>query len=67
LHVLDDFNDWAPTAGLLTRGPDGHWPSFAASARHRYMFYVVGEGAGARNAIPTPRLETPNSQQFIVL
>ena len=48
VHVLGDFNDrQRDDASLLTRDAHGHWRGFIPGVRdrHRYMFYVVGEGS----------------------
>src|SRR5687768_8587388 len=48
VHVLGDFNDRQRSdASLLTRDDRGQWRGFIAGARdrHRYMFYVVGDGS----------------------
>ena len=56
VYVVGDFNHRVRNdAALLTRDQQGHWRGFLPGVkdRHRYMFYVVGEGRGS-SAIPTP-------------
>jgi 1,4-alpha-glucan branching enzyme len=70
VHVLGDFNDWTRNdAGLLTRDDDGHWRGFVPGVRdrHRYLFYVVGEGGEGPKRDPYAReLETPFPGECIV-
>ena len=70
VHVLGDFNDWTRNdASLLTRDDDGHWRGFVPGVRdrHRYQFYVVGEGSEGPKRDPYAReLETPFPSDCIV-
>ncbi len=63
VHVIGDFNAWTRNdASLLTRDDSGHWRGFVPRVvdRHRYMFYVVGEGSEGPKRDPYAReLETP--------
>jgi 1,4-alpha-glucan branching enzyme len=70
VHVLGDFNDRRRNdASLLTRDEIGHWRGFIPGVRdrHRYMFYVVGEGSEGFKRDPYAReLETPFPSECII-
>jgi 1,4-alpha-glucan branching enzyme len=70
VHVLGDFNDRERSeASLLTRDERGHWRGFIAGARdrHRYMFYVVGEGSVGPKRDPFAReLQTPFPSECVI-
>ncbi len=70
VHVVGDFNEWTRNgASLLTRDEDGHWRGFVPGVRdrHRYLFYVVGEGSEGPKRDPYAReLETPFPAECIV-
>lgn len=70
VHVLGDFNGWTRNnASLLTRDYDGHWRGFVSGVRdrHRYLFYVVGEGSEGPKRDPYAReLATPFPSECIV-
>jgi 1,4-alpha-glucan branching enzyme len=70
VHVIGDFNAWTRNdASLLTRDDNGHWRGFVSGVRdrHRYMFYVVGEGSEGPKRDPYAReLETPFPAACIV-
>ncbi|TMH01356.1 MAG: 1,4-alpha-glucan branching protein [Betaproteobacteria bacterium] len=70
VHVIGDFNDWTRNdASLLTRDNHGHWRGFVPSVgdRHRYLFFVVGEGSEGPKRDPYAReLGTPFPSQCIV-
>ena len=63
VHVIGDFNDRRPAdANLLTRDDRGHWRGFVTGVRdrHRYRFWVVGEGSEGPKRDPYAReLDTP--------
>ncbi len=70
VHVIGDFNGHGRTeASLLTRDEHGHWRGFIPGARdrHRYLFYVVGEGSEGPKRDPYAReLETPFPSECII-
>ncbi len=70
VHVMGDFNGWTrDDRSLLTRDDRGHWRGFLAAVRdrHRYMFYVVGDGGEGPKRDPYAReLETPFPGECIV-
>lgn len=70
VHVLGEFNDRERSdASLLTRDEHGHWRGFIAGARdrHRYMFYVVGDGNEGPKRDPYAReLQTPFPSDCII-
>lgn len=70
VHVFGDFNGWTRNnASLLTRDYDGHWRGFVSGVRdrHRYLFYVVGEGSEGPKRDPYAReLATPFPSECIV-
>ena len=63
VHVIGEFNGGAPVEGnLLNPVGGGHWAGFVDGVedRHRYMFYVVGQGSEGPKRDPYAReLETP--------
>src|SRR5262250_642760 len=63
VHVIGDFNHRQRTDdSLLTRDEHGHWRGFIPGARdrHRYLFYVVGDGGAGPKRDPYAReLQTP--------
>lgn len=70
VHVLGDFNSRQRNDGsLLTRDAHGHWRGFVPGARdrHRYMFYIVGEGGEGPKRDPFAReLQTPFPSDCII-
>ena len=70
VHVIGDFNDRRrDDASLLTRDAQGHWRGFIPGVhdRHRYMFYVVGNGGEGPKRDPFAReLQTPFPSECIV-
>lgn len=70
LYVVGDFNGRKRNqASLLTRDGQGHWRGFIPGVRdrHRYMFYVVGEGSEGPKRDPYAReLQTPFPSDCIV-
>ena len=70
VHVLGDFNARSrDDASLLTRDAQGHWRGFIPGVRdrHRYMFYVVGDGSEGPKRDPFAReLQTPFPSECIV-
>jgi 1,4-alpha-glucan branching enzyme len=70
VHVLGDFNGRQRNDGsLLTRDAHGHWRGFVPGVRdrHRYMFYVVGEGGEGPKRDPYAReLQTPFPSDCII-
>ncbi|MPZ18500.1 MAG: 1,4-alpha-glucan branching protein [Luteitalea sp.] len=70
VHVLGDFNDRQRNdASLLTADEHGHWRGFIAGARdrHRYMFYVVGDGSEGPKRDPYAReLQTPFPSECVI-
>ncbi len=70
VHVIGEFNAWTRDDGsLLTRDANGHWRGFVPGVRdrHRYLFYVVGEGSEGPKRDPYAReLETPFPAECIV-
>lgn len=70
VHVIGEFNDRRRTdASLLTRDDHGHWRGFMPGARdrHRYLFYVVGEGSEGPKRDPYAReLDTPFPSECIL-
>jgi 1,4-alpha-glucan branching enzyme len=70
MHVLWDFNGRQRNDGsLLTRDAHGHWRGFVPGVRdrHRYMFYVVGEGGEGPKRDPYAReLQTPFPSDCII-
>lgn len=54
VHAIGDFNGWQRSdASLLNRDDRGHWRGFLD--RHRYMFYVVGQGSEGLKRDPYAR------------
>ena len=70
VHVLGDFNNRQRNdTSLLTRDAHGHWLGFIPGAkdRHRYMFYIVGEGGEGPKRDPYAReLEAPFPSDCII-
>jgi 1,4-alpha-glucan branching enzyme len=70
VYVLGDFNNrQRGDASLLTRDADGHWRGFIPGVRdrHRYMFWVVGDGSEGPKRDPYAReLQTPFPSECIV-
>ena len=70
VHVIGDFNNRERNeASLLNRDDQGHWLGFipGVADRHRYMFYVVGEGGEGPKRDPYAReLESPFPSQCII-
>jgi 1,4-alpha-glucan branching enzyme len=70
VYVLGEFNNRERNdASLLTRDAYGHWRGFVAGAqdRHRYMFYVVGDGSEGPKRDPYAReLQTPFPSECII-
>jgi 1,4-alpha-glucan branching enzyme len=70
VHVLGDFNNRVRGHdNLLTRDADGHWRGFLPGVRdrHRYMFYVVGEGSEGPKRDPFAReLQTPFPSECVI-
>jgi 1,4-alpha-glucan branching enzyme len=70
VHVLGDFNDrQCNDASLLTRDQQGHWRGFIRNARdrHRYMFYVIGDGSEGPKRDPYAReLQAPFPSECII-
>src|SRR5687768_18018352 len=70
VHVIGDFNNRERNeASLLNRDDRGHWLGFIPDVadRHRYMFYVVGDGGEGPKRDPYAReLETPFPSQCII-
>jgi 1,4-alpha-glucan branching enzyme len=70
VHVIGEFNGRSrDDASLLNRGDHGHWLGFIPGVRdrHRYMYYVVGEGDEGRKRDPYAReLDTPFPGECIV-
>ncbi|HET8674945.1 MAG TPA: alpha-amylase family glycosyl hydrolase [Blastocatellia bacterium] len=70
VHVIGDFNNRERNeASLLNRDDQGHWQGFipGVADRHRYMFYVVGEGGEGPKRDPYAReLETPFPSECII-
>ena len=70
VHVIGEFNAWTRNdRSLLTRDDNGHWRGFVPGVRdrHRYMFYVVGEGSEGPKRDPYAReLDTPYPASCIV-
>lgn len=70
VHVVGDFNNRVrDDASLLNRDDRGHWLGFIPNVadRHRYMFYVVGDGGEGPKRDPYAReLETPFPSQCVI-
>jgi 1,4-alpha-glucan branching enzyme len=70
VYVLGDFNDRTRTdPNLLTRDSKDHWQGFfpGVQDRHRYMFYVVGDGSEGLKRDPYAReLQSPFPSECIV-
>jgi 1,4-alpha-glucan branching enzyme len=70
VHVIGEFNDRQRNdASLLTRDEHGHWRGFIPGVRdrHRYLFYVVGDGSEGPKRDPFAReLQTPFPSDCIV-
>lgn len=70
VYVVGDFNHRVRNdAALLTRDQQGHWRGFLPGVkdRHRYMFYVVGEGSEGLKRDPYAReLEAPFPAECMV-
>jgi 1,4-alpha-glucan branching enzyme len=70
VHVIGDFNARQRNeASLLNRSAHGHWLGFIPGVRdrHRYMFYVVGEGSEGPKRDPYAReLQTPFPSECII-
>jgi 1,4-alpha-glucan branching enzyme len=70
VHVIGDFNGRTRNdASLLTKDEKGHWKGFIRGVRdrHRYLFYVVGDGGEGPKRDPYAReLETPFPSDCIV-
>jgi 1,4-alpha-glucan branching enzyme len=70
VHVIGDFNQRVrDDNSLLTRDGNGHWRGFIPGVRdrHRYMFYVVGDGGEGPKRDPYAReLQTPYPSECIV-
>jgi 1,4-alpha-glucan branching enzyme len=70
VHVIGDFNNRQRTDdSLLTRDEHGHWRGFISGARdrHRYLFYVVGDGSEGPKRDPYAReLQPPFPSDCII-
>ena len=70
VHVIGEFNGRQRNdASLLTKDDNGHWKGFIRGVRdrHRYLFYVVGDGGEGPKRDPYAReLETPFPSDCIV-
>lgn len=70
IHVIGDFNNRELNdAGLLNRDDRGHWMGFIPGVRdrHRYMFYVVGDGGKDPKRDPYAReLQAPFPGECVV-
>jgi 1,4-alpha-glucan branching enzyme len=70
VHVIGDFNNRERSdASLLNRDEGGHWLGFIPDVRdrHRYMFYVVGDGGQGPKRDPYAReLEKPFPGECVV-
>lgn len=70
VHVIGDFNRRERNdASLLNRSEQGHWLGFIPGVRdrHRYLFYVVGDGGEGPKRDPYAReLQTPFPSDCIV-
>jgi 1,4-alpha-glucan branching enzyme len=70
VHVIGDFNNRQRNdASLLTRDDLGHWRGFIPGVRdrHRYLFYVAGEGGEGPKRDPFAReLQTPFPSDCVV-
>ena len=70
VYVLGDFNNrQRGDASLLTRDSAGHWRGFIPGVRdrHRYMFWVVGDGSEGPKRDPYAReLQSPFPSECIV-
>lgn len=70
VHVIGDFNGRQRNdASLLTRDDHGHWRGFVAGVRdrHRYLFYVVGDGGEGPKRDPFAReLQTPFPSDCVI-
>ncbi len=70
VYVLGDFNQGVrDDASLLTADAHGHWRGFIPGVedRHRYIFYVVGEGSEGPKRDPYAReLQTPWPSDCVV-
>ncbi|MEZ6060936.1 MAG: alpha-amylase family glycosyl hydrolase [Planctomycetaceae bacterium] len=70
VHVIGEFNGRVrDDSSLLTKDVNGHWEGFIPGVRdrHRYMFYVVGDGSEGPKRDPYAReLQTPFPGECIV-
>jgi len=70
VHVIGDFNNRQRNdASMLTRSDLGHWLGFIPGVRdrHRYLFYVVGDGGEGPKRDPYAReLQTPFPSDCII-
>ena len=70
VHVIGEFNGRQRNdASLLTKDDKGHWKGFIRGVRdrHRYLYYVVGDGGEGPKRDPYAReLETPFPSDCIV-
>lgn len=70
VHVIGEFNNRERReASLLNRDAHGHWLGFIPGVRdrHRYLFYVVGEGSEGPKRDPYAReLQTPFPSDCII-
>ena len=70
VHVIGEFNArQRDEASRLNRDAEGHWLGFVPGVRdrHRYMFYIVGEGSEGPKRDPYAReLQTPFPSDCII-
>ncbi len=70
VHVIGEFNNHQRTdSSLLNRVEQGHWLGFISGVkdRHRYMFYVVGDGGEGPKRDPYAReLQKPFPSECLV-
>ena len=70
VDVIGDFNNRERNdASLLNRDDHGHWLGFIPGVRdrHRYMFYVMGDGGEGPKRDPYAReLQTPFPSECII-
>ncbi len=70
VHVIGEFNHrQRNNASLLTRDEQGIWSGFIPGVRdrHRYMFYIVGEGSEGPKRDPYAReLESPFPSECVI-
>ena len=70
VHVIGEFNDRERNnASLLNCDEHGHWRGFIPGVRdrHRYMFFVVGDGGEGPKRDPYAReLQTPFPSECVV-